>query len=101
MKRVGSLFEPILVRENFLLAFHRASKGKRYRVDVGKFQDDFPNWLASIADRLSTGSFTCGRFHQFLIHDPKERIITAPCFEERVVHHAIMNVCEPEQEHAK
>jgi hypothetical protein len=30
-----------------------------------------------------------------VIRDPKERIITAPCFEERVVHHAIMNVCEP------
>ena len=25
----------------------------------------------------------------------KERLITAPCFRERVLHHAIMNVCEP------
>ena len=30
-----------------------------------------------------------------MIFDPKERLITAPCFEERVVHHAIMNVVEP------
>lgn len=34
-------------------------------------------------------------FHQFVIHDPKQRIITAPCFRERVVHHALMRVCEP------
>jgi hypothetical protein len=30
-----------------------------------------------------------------VIFDPKERIITAPCFGERILHHAIMNVCEP------
>ena len=30
-----------------------------------------------------------------MIRDPKVRVITAPCFEERVLHHAIMNVCEP------
>lgn len=33
--------------------------------------------------------------NQFLIRDPKERVITAPCFDERVLHHAIMNLCEP------
>ena len=95
MKRVGGMYEPILELDNFLVAFHRAARGKRYRAEVREFQDGLPNWLASIADRLSRGSFAFGRFHQFLIHDPKERIITAPCFEERVVHHAIMNVCEP------
>jgi RNA-directed DNA polymerase len=95
MKRVGGLYEAMLDRENFLLAFHRAAKGKRYRAEVCEFQRDFPNWLASIAHRLCTRSFSFGRFHQFVICDPKERIITAPCFEERVVHHAIMNVCEP------
>jgi retron-type reverse transcriptase len=95
MKRVGGLYEAMLDRENFLLAFHRAAKGKRYRAEVGEFQDDLPNWMTSIAERFYSGSFAFGRFHQFLIRDPKERIITAPCFEERVVHHAIMNVCEP------
>ena len=34
-------------------------------------------------------------YHQFTIFDPKQRLITAPCFRERVLHHAIMNVCEP------
>lgn len=33
---------------------------------------------------------------QFTIYDPKERLITAPCFAERILHHAIMNLCEPE-----
>ena len=95
MKRVGGLYEPILDRENFILAFHRAAKGKRYRPEVREFREDLTHWLATISQRLDSSSFTFGRYHQFLIRDPKERIITAPCFEERVVHHGIMNVCEP------
>ena len=39
-----------------------------------------------------------GRFRQFVIRDPKERIISAPPFAERVLHHALMNVCEPHLE---
>jgi RNA-directed DNA polymerase len=95
MKRVCGLYDQILERENFLVAFHRAVRGKRYRAEVRRFQKDLPEWLSGITPRLSSGDFSFGRFHQFLIRDPKERIITAPCFEERVVHHAIMNVCEP------
>ena len=44
---------------------------------------------------IAEGAFPIGRFQQFLIRDPKERVITAPCFDERVLHHAIMNICEP------
>jgi retron-type reverse transcriptase len=95
MKRVGGLYMPILDRENFILAFHRATRSKQYRPEVREFRNDLTNWLATISQRLDSSKFTFGRFHQFLIRDPKERIITAPCFEERVVHHAIMNVCEP------
>ena len=30
-----------------------------------------------------------------MIFDPKERVITAPCFRDRMLHHAVMLVCEP------
>jgi hypothetical protein len=95
MKRVGGLYDRILDRDNFIVAFQRASRGKRHRAEALAFQRDLPYWLPSIAHRLYTGHFQFGRFHQFVIRDPKERIITAPCFEERVVHHAFINVCEP------
>jgi len=36
-----------------------------------------------------------GHYHFFTVHDPKERVICAASFPERVLHHAIMNVCEP------
>ena len=39
-------------------------------------------------------------FWSFTIHDPKERTICAAHFRERVMHHALMNVCEPALERA-
>lgn len=95
MKRIGGLFDRIIERENLLLAFHRAARSKRFRSEVREFSDNLTSWVEELPLRLCEGRFRFGRFHQFMIRDPKERIITAPCFEERVVHHAIMNVCEP------
>ncbi len=53
---------------------------------------------ADMSASIREGTFRVGRFHQFLIRDPKERVITAPCSDERVLHHAIMNVSEPVME---
>jgi len=36
-----------------------------------------------------------GQGHRFEIHDPKPRAIFAPCFRERVLHHALMNRIGP------
>ncbi len=95
MKRAGNLFDSVLDWDNLHLAFWKARLGKRDRPDVRDFAVGLERRLARMADQLRRGTFPLGRGHQFVIHDPKERTITAPCFEERVLHHALMNVCEP------
>jgi hypothetical protein len=59
------------------------------------FATNVDQHIAAMSSAIREGTFEVGHFQQFLIRDPKERVITAPCFEERVLHHAIMNVCEP------
>jgi retron-type reverse transcriptase len=95
MKRAGNLFERIVERDNLRLAVHKALRGKRDRPEAIEFRGTLDRRLADMAEHLRAGTYPVGVFRQFVIHDPKERIITAPCFAERVVHHAIMNVCEP------
>ncbi len=95
MKRAAQLFERILERQNLREAFWRAAKGKRAHAQVRRYAERLDENLGRMRCQLLEGTFPLGRFHQFVIHDPKERIITAPCFEERVLHHAIMNVCGP------
>jgi len=95
MKRTGRLFERILDRDTLRLAFCRAARGKRGRPEIAEFAADAERRLAELAVGLRWGTLPLGRFRQFVIHDPKRRIITAPCFEERVIHHAVVAVCEP------
>jgi hypothetical protein len=95
MRRVGNLFEAIVEMENLRRGFWRAARGKRHRRDVVAFADALDERLGEMAAGLRSGIHPVGQFHQFEIHDPKRRIITAPAFAERVLHHAIINVCEP------
>ena len=95
MKRRGYLFELIITRENLALAFQRAARGKRHGFAVIHFASHLDHHLALLGEQLRDGSFAFGRFRHFMIRDPKERVITAPHFDERVAHHAIMNICEP------
>lgn len=95
MRRTGNLFDAIISRENLRFAFYRASRGKRSRQDVRTFGDELESNLHSLSNEVESDKLKLGQFTQFTIFDPKERVITAPCFRERVLHHAIMNVCEP------
>ncbi len=95
MKRAGDLFPRIIDRDNLRLAFHKAFRGKQSRAEPRAFAAGLEANLARLARELDAETFAWGRFSQFVIRDPKERLITAPCFEERVAHHAVMNVCEP------
>jgi retron-type reverse transcriptase len=82
-------------RDNLRLAVSKAVRGKRDRPEARAFLGDLDRNLADLAAALRAGTFPLGRYRQFLIFDPKERVISAPCFPERVLHHAVMNVCEP------
>lgn len=95
MKRVGNLYDSITDMDNLHLAFWKAGRGKRGKPDVIAFQENLDQELADLRDQLVGGDVHLGDYRFFTIHDPKERTICAAPFRERVLHHAIMNVCEP------
>ena len=95
MKSVGGIFDAIIDWENLELAATKAMRGKRDRPAVIAFSRNAAHELTQIREQLAEGVFPFGKFTNFEIHDPKRRLISAPSFRERIVHHAIMNVCEP------
>lgn len=95
MKRVGFLFDRILERENLLLAYAKASRGKCLRRERIEFGENLEANIAALAQGLREMSYSVGNYSRFTIHDPKEREICAASFPERVLHHALMNVCGP------
>lgn len=98
MKTRAGLYAAILERENLRSAFWKAAKGKRDRIPVRAFAGALEENLAALAAAMRDGTAPTNRFTTFTIRDPKVRRISAPVFADRVVHHAILNVCEADFE---
>lgn len=75
---------------NLAAAFWRAARGKGQREEVRRFRANLNGELARLRESLLDGSVEVGRMRSFHIRDPKHRTIHAPCFRERVLHHAVM-----------
>lgn len=95
MKRAAHLVEQIASCENLRLAFYKASKTKQAKLEVLRFRNNLDENLQKLSQQILSGDVSVGKYHTFKIFDPKERIICAAAFDERVLHHAIMNVCHP------
>ena len=95
MKREKSLYYKITDFSNLLLASRKAQKGKRFKKNVLKFNHHLENELIGIRDSLISHTYRPGPYHVFKIYDPKERLISAAAYRDRVVHHALCNVIEP------
>jgi len=93
MKRAGSLMEKICDLDNLYLAFYKANKGKSCNSAAIDYRDNLHTNIACLQKQLLTGNISCGNYHYFTIYDPKVRLICAADFSERVLHHALMNVC--------
>lgn len=95
MKRTGNLICQIADTDNLLLAFHKAIRGKRKNGEARAFQAHLEENVAYMREAILSGNVAVGKYEYFYIEDPKLRLICAASFRERVLHHAIMNVCHP------
>lgn len=87
-------FDQICSIENLKLAFYKASKRKRSSNSYLYFRKNAEVNVQKIQEQLLSGKWQCGQYKQFKIFEPKERLITAAPFEDRIVHHALINVME-------
>ena len=95
MRRAGNLYVRICDPDNLREAFLKARRGKSSRPDVMAYVANLDANLADLRRRLENRDWAIGDYRYFTVFDPKERTICAAPFSERVLHHAVMNVCEP------
>lgn len=95
MKRHGNLFPEIVTFDNLHAAYVKAARGKRYTHGALKFTERLEENLIQLQNELMWGQWRPRPTRRFTIFEPKERIIHAAAFRDRVVHHAVMNVLEP------
>lgn len=89
------MYEKITAWENLLLAYRKAAHGKRGKPSTANFEHQIADRLLQIQDELTTFRYEPGGYVHFMIHDPKNRKISAAPFRDRVVHHALCNLMEP------
>jgi len=63
--------------------------------EVISFRNDFQNNIQKLRNQLIRHEPDIGHYRFFMVFDPKPRSICAASFPERVLHHAVMNICEP------
>lgn len=95
MKTAKNLIEKICTFANALKAYHKARKCKRYRPEVLEFETDREVNLLRAVEVLKDGTYQPGKYRVFKVWEPKERIIMALPFFDRVIQHMIVNIIEP------
>lgn len=95
MKRANHLMPQIVQTHNLYLAFCKARKGKRDKTEVLAYEKHLNMEIQTLQNQLLSGKISIGDYRYFTIFDPKERIICAAAFRERVLQHALMNICHP------
>ena len=95
MKRHGDLWPKLIDFGNLVKAAEDAARGKRLKPNVLRFWLNLERQLCDLSEQLSLKTYRPGPYKTFLIHEPKQRLISAAPFRDRVIHHALTRILEP------
>ena len=96
MIRYGKLFEKIATLENFECAWKETRRKKRYTPAAVAVGERIEQVLSDLVRELREGTWSPSRYYEFETRtEVKRRIIDAPCFRDRIVHHAFYRIINP------
>jgi len=95
LKRVGYLYEQIYDFGNLYCAYLKARRDKRFRRETMRFTTNLEENLITLQNELIWKTYVPHPAKEFCVRVPKPRVISAPSFRDRVLHHAIHNVIGP------
>lgn len=85
-KTIKNAYETVVSFENLLKAHKRARRGKREKRDVIIFELKLEQELLELEKQLKNCTYRHGKYREFKVYEPKERIIKASSYKDRVVH---------------
>ena len=89
------LFPGIASFNALRVAARKAVLGKRKKPGASAFFANLERELLALERELRDGSYLPGSYVEILVRDPKERLVSAAPFRDRVVHHALCAVICP------
>lgn len=89
----GVLFDCITSKENTWYSFIQTQKGKpKHKAPATRFRQDETVNLENLRNSVINETWTPRGFYKFEITEPKHRIIHAPAYEDKIVHHMTYQV---------
>ena len=95
MKTVKGLHEKMHTFDNANISFHKAAENKRFNEEVLAFSMSKEDELLRACEEVETLTYSQGPYTVFKVWEPKERLIMALPFYDRVVQHMIVNAIGP------
>ena len=85
-KTLRNCFYQNLTFDKMLSAHKRARKHKVYKNEVIKFEFNLENNLTNLIRNIQDKSYRLGNYFAFKVYEPKERLIQALPYRDRIVH---------------
>lgn len=85
-KTIRNVYDNAVSFKNLLEAHKKARRGKREKKEVILFELNLESEILKIEKDLREGKYKSGEYKTFKIYEPKERIIMASPYKDRVIH---------------
>ena len=90
-------FEKVTDFENLYRAYRKAKSGKGYKNSSARFEIQALNGIHKLKQQLETKEYKVEKYNSFYIYEPKQRLIEASAFKDKIVQHSLCdNVLLPE-----
>lgn len=84
-KKIKNSYLPNLTFQKLLEAHFRGKKGKCYKPNIIQFELNLEHNLINIKKSLENHTYSLGNYFSFKVYEPKERIIMALPYKDRIV----------------
>jgi hypothetical protein len=92
-------FEKVVDFHNMYRAFRRAKSGKGFKKSSARFDAAALDGVHTLIRQLKTKEYRVSPYSEFMVYEPKERIIQTTSFKDKVVQHCLCdNVIMPRLE---
>lgn len=85
--------QEIFTFENLYEAHKQCRKSKQQKGEVIRFETNLSLNIYKIIDDISKKKYEFGKYKTFIIYEPKERIIEAPPYKDRIVIRCFCDNC--------
>ena len=89
MKRKSNLYQEICNMEHITYVYEQIEKNCKNKNKIYKWESIKDILITRIYRDLTNHQYQCGRYHTFVIYEPKRRVIMSQEMYDKVVNHLV------------